>query len=704
MLAKIPPAAAAFAAVAVVASLSAQSAPPPIPTELRSRFGFVGPEITKIGFGIGGLQVADLDGDGRREAIVLDSRRARLTVLRTDGKASTQEHIPTNGQISGYAVADVTGDGKSELLVVDGRGRLAVRRLDGTTGTPIDLGIGTRSPMLRTGDLDGDGKQDLVAFARGSLRWVTQLGGTAVLSPLETIEENAYSFELLDFDGDGKLDLACVAPGPSMNLRLRRGRGDGTFGPWQIHGIDNLRYVWEVADGRGKAALATIEGTHSRATLRHYAPTGGQSALEWWPIENEGARTGPFAIGDVDGDGDEDLLLAQPERARLAFFEWRDGTFVLSYLPTLAGVGSLALGDVDGDGKQDLLLASAEEDTLAWKSGALPLGEFPVALQCVEKPIAVAVDPRGGALVLGRNEKRAGHLHRVRPGAAPELVADLGRLQADPARLIIADLGDADGLEAAFVVPNEGLRAVTLGAAPAAAAKDGAAAGFTKKLEDGAIELCLHDGKPSLLAVRERFVRHFRLDAAGQIRVLSQDNGPVGVTELSLSAELAGGGRLYLDKKSNKLVRVLGDAVPQSYDVPTYEFTHLRALGGAALLIGPRGVLRMPFGDGPSLTTIASQEAPTDRSSYWYGRTGDLDHDGRADLAIVDGRLPGLHVIARTDKGLERALSIPVYEAPPSGEPDNEPREVATGDLDGDGRCDLVLLAHDRILVYLQQP
>ena len=44
--------------------------------------------------------------------------------------------------------------------------------------------------------------------------------------------------------------------------------------------------------------------------------------------------------------------------------------------------------------------------------------------------------------------------------------------------------------------------------------------------------------------------------------------------------------------------------------------------------------------------------------------------------------------------------------APPSGpsdEPDSEPRELATGDLDRDGRTDFVLIAHDRVLIYLQQ-
>lgn len=692
------------ALAATTAMLTAQAAPP-IPVELRARFGFEGPLITKIGDGLSALNVADTNGDGILDAVVADPRRARLVVLHVDkdGKTTT-EPIPTQGQIGGYVWADVDGDSRSDLLMTNSRGRLQLYQpKTKKSKVLLDLGLGGRGIGMFAADLDGDMKDDLVAISRAGLRWVTGLDSKPKLSRIEPMEDNGHSFNLLDFDNDGKQDMLYVVSTPTMNLRMRSGRGDGTFGPWRIASISSLRHVFAAKMADGKNGLATIDGPNRRITLQRFASSGGQAPLEWWSLPDNSNNKGlPFAIGDLDGDGDDDLVMAQPARAQLLFFEWRDGTFAMRTLPTLAGVSSLATGDIDGDGKLDLLMTSPEEDTLAWKSGALPLDAFPEPIPCHDKPSAAAVEPDGGVLVLARTDKRHGHLCRTGPGKEPKQVADLGRLPAAPSRLILADIGDAEGLEAAFVVPGEGLRIVTLDSDQKPDKKK-SSAGFTKKMDDGALLLCEHDGKPALMAVRDRFVRRFRVGKEGRLHVLAQDNGPAGISEMSLAAELEDGSRIYLDKKENKLIRVVADGTPTSIDVPPLPFTHVAAHGDAALLLGPRGVLRVPFGAGPALETIAIHEPPTVRTHYWHGFSGDFDSDGIGDVALIDGHLPGLQILAGGKDSLQRALAVPVYEAPPSDESHNEPRDMRVGDLNGDGRDDLVVLAFDRLLIYLQQ-
>jgi hypothetical protein len=708
MLAK-PHASLAFAALA--AALAAQQTPPPIPTELRARFGFLGPVVQKVGDGIADLQVADVDGDGKLETVVVDPRRGRLVAVRVQGGEATMQPIPTNGQIAGFAVADVHGDGAPDLLLVDARGRLTVRHPGrDAERAPLDLALAPRGLTLLTGDLDGDRKADLVVASGSQLRWITQLGGEPKLSAIESLDENTRDLQLVDLDGDGALDLVAMTAGGKgsvMNLRLRRGRGDGSFGAWSIAGVEDLRHVFVGRLADGKPALGTIAGAAQRVTLHGYSADAEQATLQWWPIgENPGGKPLPAAVGDLDGDGDLDLVLARPDRAQLLVHEWRDGTFAIRTLPTLAGVASIAIGDLDGDGKNDLALASPEEDAVGVLLATAPKDRFPERLAAVDKPVAVAIVD-GGVIALGRTEKRDAHLHLLAPGKEPQKLADLGRVANDPTRLIVGDFGAADGREVAFVVPGEGLRTLTLGGAR----KDGKAAdaaGFTKKLDDGAVVACAVDGAPGLLAARERFVRAFRLGADGAVQILAQDNGPDGLGEISLCADAPGAdgkaARLYFDRKANKLVRVAAGGAPTAVEAPAFDFAQLVPHEGGALLLGPRGVLRVPFARGPGLRAVTSHEAPLETSAYALARIGDFDHDGIADLAVVDRDLPGVQIVAGGPQGLQRALAMPAFETPPRSQPGPEPRELAVGDLDGDGRQDLALIVHDRLLLYLQQP
>ena len=90
------------------------------------------------------------------------------------------------------------------------------------------------------------------------------------------------------------------------------------------------------------------------------------------------------------------------------------------------------------------------------------------------------------------------------------------------------------------------------------------------------------------------------------------------------------------------------------------------------MLLGARGLLRAPFAAGTSLRAVSVHEPPIERTWYAAARSGDFDHDGITDLAVVDRHLPGVQILAGGKDGLQRALAIPVFEAPPSGEPDTE--------------------------------
>jgi hypothetical protein len=85
--------------------------------------------------------------------------------------------------------------------------------------------------------------------------------------------------------------------------------------------------------------------------------------------------------------------------------------------------------------------------------------------------------------------------------------------------------------------------------------------------------------------------------------------------------------------------------------------------------------------------------------------TADLNADGVPDVVYSDIAEQSLEIATYTgDENLLHAITFKVFERKLyRGGPDQiEPRDMAIGDVDGDGRADLVLIAHDRVLVLRQ--
>ncbi len=689
------------------AQVPAQRSPAPIDAALRARFGFTGPLIEKIGEGAALLHVGRVaPSDQGARAVLCNAHRARLEAWKVQGERTEKVDWPLDTGLAGLALADVDGDGNAEVLLVDDAGRLRVQRqTGGAARTPIEVGKPAFSHCLRTGDVSGDGKVDAIVLTEDGLRVVTDLGGEPQVSdaaPLGGARPSA--FYIHDVDGDGRLDVLVTVRAERMALRVKLGTGDALrpFGAWLVFDPPELAAAFPGSGVQG-AHLATLEAPHRRVV--EYALTREQTDVPAAQLSSlAGSATGgrPYAYGDVDGDGDHDLVVAQPDRAQTTFLLEDKGAFTPRSAATLAGVTSLCLTDVDGDGKIDLVLASPDEDALAWKSGAAAFDAFPQRLPSADKPVAVAADGES-LLFLARNDKREAALYRLERGStAAKKVADLGRLTADPTRLHVGQLDDAAGNDVACVVPGVGLRVLFAQNDGSLKGSDTAPA-FTKKLDDGALTTVARGQGMALVVTRDSFARTFHFDAAGQPVILRQDNPPPGADALGLLADGAEGARFVLDPKSQRVYRLDGKKAPMAMRVPATGITHLLAHGGDALCLCSEGVVRVSFDQPLGLRRVRSAEPPTDKSAFFAGFAADLDGDGVNELAIMDAHENSLHVFIAAAGDLRRALSFPIFERTDSARTTAEPRAFATGDLDGDGRTDLAFLCHDRLLIYLQE-
>jgi hypothetical protein len=185
------------------------------------------------------VALADLDRDGKLDLIVVNGfhQPGSLSVFRGKGDGTFHDpvHYPLGVHPGSLVVADFDGDGKLDLVVVNGTSAtLSYLRGKGDGTFQKATSIPTRRipHTVVAGDFNGDGKMDLAVSIHTDGNFVTVFLGkgdgtfhAAVDYPTGT---GPRALAVADFNNDGKLDLV-AANYNGNNVSMLLGNGDGTF-------------------------------------------------------------------------------------------------------------------------------------------------------------------------------------------------------------------------------------------------------------------------------------------------------------------------------------------------------------------------------------------------------------------------------------------------------------------------------------------
>lgn len=750
-----------------------------IAADLTNRFGFSGPEIFPIDNQIGLLRSADLNGDGLNDLIVVNNSRSKINLLiNQTGKTNLNRLSPTSEKpelnelppdarfriesiasekrISSLVVADLNGDGRPDIAYYGEPKELVVQYNLGTNGwsTPkrwaIDDGQLSANALV-AGDLNGDKLTDLVLLGETQIYLLSQKPDHTLGEPEKIPYSGAVkAIQLLDIDGDGRTDLLLVNWESPTPFRFRLQNESGQLGPEHYFTLPPIRSYWaDNLEGNNKNQIVTIAQNSGRAQVSEFTRKDAeelsgafkQGQFQVLPLTKSDKSRRGMLWADVNGDGLPDFLVAEPESGQISIYlQRKDGSLEApKTFPTLTGVSDLAVADWDG-GKPSIFLLSADEHQIGVAQlddkGRLP---FPTLIPIEGRPLAMAVgklkpNAKPTLAVIVDQDGKKSLVTRTHDGKSKTQKLS-ENFKSNPVNMMFHDVNQDGLMDLVVLIRYEKMKVLLQVPDKDFDEEDISVPGgsdeepwMTSADVDG-------DGKPELLLAQKNFLRAVVLtqEASAQnstnrggwvFSVKEQINGAASNSRLVGAAAVPNGDRpikslFLLDAERKALTLCERDKagvwqVVRNISLPYTAFNSVQpiSLGGTkpncVAFLGKDAVGWMSLqGKVWDLTELDGYETPIKDGHLNDVVSGDLDNDGRKELVFLETAKNYLDlVIFDKNRKLVPADRWQVFEertfrSRRSDLP--EPREALVTDVTGDGKNDLVILVHDRILVYPQQ-
>jgi hypothetical protein len=688
------------------------------------------------GFGVNDISASDLDGDGDLDPVLVRRSNNLITILKNNSSfgnislpySSSLNYATGNTPVS-VSFGDFDGDGRRDLAVVNsGANSLSVFKnnssIDSIRLLPkLDLTTGSNPSLSIISDIDNDGRPDIVCTNSGSnnisILRNTSSGGLISFAPKAdfTTGTNPYGLAMADLDGDGVQEIVVANENDNSISIFKNNSTPGTLSLGNKTDIANVylsRLTAADLDGDGKTDIAGSNFTSFDFEVLRNTSTAGNFSFA--PLQHVPAGFGSpayLSFADIDGDGKVDVafnhinystvsILKNKSTPGVVLFSGNTDFFV-GQMPS-----TLVLADLDNDARPDIISAGSGGSALSilrnlvpnpYISAATPVTAGNGSMVLIEgnnfntaSLVSFGGAPASSFLVQSPNTIKA----VVDTGATGEInVTTAYGVARFPGFTFsklpaITSIAPTSGGPGSFITINgtnlNNVTAVSVGGVPAVSftvVSPTLITATVAQIAPGNYDVAVTN--PSGTATLGNFYTGVTITS------FFPTSGPVG-TIITITgthfSPIPNDNIVYAGPVRATVIAAtptsLSVVVPpgSSYQPITVTTDHLTAYSRKPFIITFRGT-----GNEFTATSFADRLDSSAGGFPVFASTADLNNDGKADVITANFSTASISVSRNTSSN-----NLPSFQRKVDYVTSNYALSSAPGDLDGDGKTDLVVL------------